>query len=125
MTVEIARELTKEEERVVSFLSDRIKSAESKVARWARDLTDDPAMAFEWAEEVIAAAADLKVVRRVVGIIQEKGIEVARGYALKEAIRGARWPHKSTSAVANATLHEVTAAWADVAQDIGSILDSK
>lgn len=83
---------------------------------------------FTWADTAFQAAADLTVVRRLLGIIKESEHPqdeiVARvfRYVESEAMRGAKYPPGSTSQCSNLVEQRTTAAWAVWHERIGKII---
>lgn len=99
-----------------------LSSAEADLAKFAASFAENPFYAFEWAQSAIEAAARKDVATRLKMMIdggKEKdsydGWEAAVAFAYDQALRGARWPNHSTSAVSNVAKEALTAAYADFA----------
>lgn len=116
----IERRMTDEEAEIASFLKTRLNAAEDTLCDFAAKVTDDAADAFEWGDRAIQAAARRRVLRVVIDTIQKHGLDEAKTRARKEAFSAARWPHRSTSPIANITLAECAVEWASVAHDLGA-----
>ena len=98
----------------VEGLRRSIAYADQAVTEWRTKLFDNnPASAFEWAREAMEAAAKAEVLGKVLQLTLDLGPVKALRYATEEALRGARWPTRSTSGPANIMGEARTSAWAE------------
>lgn len=90
--------------------------AQADIDRFKKNLEQNPAYAFEWADAACRAAAHLDVAARVRGILEhpEGGMEKAMSLCLDQALQGARNQSHSTSALTNLMAAEKTAAYAEL-----------
>jgi hypothetical protein len=97
-----------------------LRCAKDDLATFSARFAENPLYAFEWASGAIEAAAKQHVALALKAIVERPGDEFgghenAVKYAVREALRGAKWPSHSTSAVSNLANEAKTAAFADFA----------
>ena len=82
-------------------------------------LEKDASYAFEWSQAAFAAAAEIEVGRIIVAAMESgTTAEAIKSNALDQALRGARYPARSTSVQSNLMEQEVAAVWAKVYERI-------
>lgn len=113
------------EQRLKEMVERRIQSL---IDGWNRDTRDhfvtsldaDPAYTFEWADNAIRYAVHRGVGLRLKAILEhpEGGVRAVINEAKDSALRGARWPSQSTSALTNFCKLQETAAYADFVSEV-------
>jgi len=111
-------------ERVEFFtrsLQRQIEDLAQRIANWKARFEQDPADAFEWSDDTMKAAAQLKVARIVEALFEKAAdknaaIDVIRKEALRKALEAARYPAHSTSQPSNITAAYLGVAWAEWAR---------
>lgn len=103
-------------------LNHDIKNATELIEKFKARLDSDPCDAFEWAGQVMEAAAKMKVATVLKMVLETKaddgedgGVDGVRRYATGRALNGARYPHHSTSVTSNVMKEYLTAAYAEYA----------
>ncbi len=96
-----------------SSLVGILKSADENVERFRKNLAESPAYAFEWADGAMRAAARIEVCGLLLKLVSERGLAAALAVAEREALRGARFPSRSTFHCKDQIEGEKTAAWAE------------
>jgi len=103
--------------RVLEF---RIERADKTLAKFAEDLSKDPAYAFEWGKDAVSAAATKRVCARVLGAFSkdpELSMEFVISHLQDRVISGAHHSYRSTSYLANEMAREELAAQAELVVD--------
>lgn len=98
-------------------LDTGIESARTTLDRFAKRLAEDPADAFSWGSSSVEAAGTLRVYSILAELFDKKGYQVAKDFALRRALEGARSPQHSTSELSNAIEEAFTAAYARFASN--------
>lgn len=88
-----------------------------RVAGFVADVQADANHAFEWGNDAASAAARAWVLRCFAGLLRDRGPRVAYAVAQEHALRGARWPERSSSPMANLMGAARTAQWAELVSD--------
>jgi hypothetical protein len=92
--------------------------------KWAAKFAQNPAYAMKWAGEAFEDAAKHAVATEVLCAIEQQGvaIDLVRRHAENQALKGARYPERSTSPSANEAARCETAAWAEMLERIDEFL---
>lgn len=101
------------EEVLRRHIKIRLESMATEVAGFQKRLAEHPADAFRWADNAMLAAARGHVAGVMLLVLDAEGVDKAYAYAQDMALRGARFPHHSTSAASNTMEQNATAAWAE------------
>lgn len=106
-----------EEEMRLAYVARRMKnqlqSAEGVLADFAEKLAEDPSYALSWGMRSFEAAAERYVSLLVKSyVVSGATYDDLKSMATKEALRGARFPERSTSVTSNLMAQCTTAAWA-------------
>lgn len=102
---------------------------QEEAVRFAAEIVKDPARTMEWSDSFVRKAADQKVARCALYILeqaQEKGLDpldTLLDESRKMTVRGARFPHHSTSQPSNAVNEAIVAAWAEVYENLSDRLE--
>lgn len=116
---EIAAKAEQDRVWAEQWFARRLKSfteaAEATVARFQERVMTDPSYAFEWGTDAAIAAGKLRAFRNVQAVLDEKGTDAAKAYAIARVLEGARCPNHSTAALANLVIESVTAGYAEIA----------
>lgn len=101
--------------RVETRLYNMSAYAQDAIDKFRANLVENALYAFEWSDDAIMAAARLDVTTRLKNILAhpEGGLDKTIDYARMEAMRGARYPSHSTSALTNFVRQCTTAAYAE------------
>lgn len=96
----------------------KIEREKTEIAKFAKDVQENPSYALSWSKGLFEVAANAKVARQMIYWFEQGGtyegwVEEAR----KEALRMARSPSMSTSPTSNLMDSYTAAAWADAADD--------
>jgi hypothetical protein len=93
--------------------------AKLDLAKFRKNLDENPLYAFEWADGAIRDAARYDVAIRLLKVWDhpEGGYEEMVDKAREQVLDGARWPSNSTSALTNLVKQEVTKAYAEFVAD--------
>ena len=104
----------------LEWLHRTITTELEAVAKFRESLATniDPIECFRWSNKTIDAAAKAHAAAMILSITQDKGPDAARAYATEKALEGARWPSRSSSAMANVAQEAVTAAFAEYASSM-------
>jgi hypothetical protein len=113
--LEAVAKLPKEEQRFLYEL-DSLASYQSTVDSWKAKMNADPAYAFEWADDAMAAAAYVWVATQVRLLLSDKGYAAAKQVCVEEALSGAASPSHSTSTCTNTMRAYKTAGFARLAR---------
>ena len=103
-------------------LQSRIEVNTLNLAEWAHKFAADPLYQLRWADGTFAAAATNKVALEALAILnrpatgERPAVTLAqlRKHVQAQALRGARYPERSTSASANLAHQCETAAYAEM-----------
>lgn len=96
------------------------ESAEKALAEFAAKLAQDPAYALGWSIKSFEQAAALAVAKEVRRAFEQGAtFDELRSVAMREALRGARSPERSTSPTSNLMAQCMTAAWGDLVERMG------
>jgi hypothetical protein len=113
----------------LEFLAEHGKSyAEEKIKEFHEKFLENPSHHLEWAGNLFEQAAKLEVYGRVLQLKGQRPVpddEVVQhfsDFARDAAIRGARWPSRSTSPLANLSDQAKTSAWANLYAEINHML---
>lgn len=103
---------------LVEHLRRQASNASRITAQFRLDFDRDAAESLTWSDNVFEAAAELRVFERVIKHLTKPESKVTfdsiRGFALEEAVHGARYPKHSTSPVSNLVAEYETRAWAKI-----------
>lgn len=105
--------------RMFTWKLDSLTSgADKTLAQFAERLVRNPLDAFQWSDGAIEAAARKDVALYLKNVLEhpEGGLDAAIAKATEMALRGARYPSHSTSAISNLCEQAKTAAFADMAE---------
>jgi len=106
-------------ERITRRLQSRLEMTEPALQSFASKLQDDPAYAFEWADEAMRAAATAKVIKSCIVAFAEGSAptDVAQACTTR-ALHAARYPRCSTSQPSNIMQSFEAASFAEYAEFI-------
>lgn len=121
-------------ERLLKTTGTMIAQGNERVAKFAASLVADPARTFEWSREEFDAAADVKVgvmIQAAVTSLRERGdeydalssiriAEMIKEDLLREVIRAARYPERSTSVQSNEIARSIAQSRAKVLEDMNN-----
>jgi len=108
-------------------LAHELKSCEEKNAKFIAEFQKDAAYALSWGSRAFENAGKEFVTRRAVGVLAfhkkegmaaQEAILALRAVAVEEALRSARHPASSTSAVSNQIEISKGAAWAELVESL-------
>ena len=120
-------------------LSDGLRCSQEGLAKFSADLAKDPAFALTWGTKAFAFAAQAKVYAGLLGWMDESAKRAADGIAddgsfysatleamhkeaLRNALRGAASPARSTSITSNLMETEIVACWANTAEELAGLI---
>lgn len=97
-----------------TFAERELRYAAQILLPWAQRFADNPYSALDWSMPAFEAAAREYVAKLVLSSLDKGNAtpESIKTFALREALSGARHPHRSTSAPANLVAECTTSAWA-------------
>ncbi len=106
-------------DRITRRLKSRLEMTEPALQSFAIKLQDDPAYAFEWADDAMRAAAAVKVIKSCLVAFTEGSAptDVAQACTTR-ALHAARYPRCSTSQPSNIMQSYEAAAFAEYAEFI-------
>lgn len=114
---------TTPEKRIAAILKDKLRSAETTIAKFEKNLKESPSYAFEWSESAMQAAARDTVFRQVyIALTNDEPTTLIqmKEYVTRQVINKARSPESSTSTTSNRMERYELAAWAEVYEKIDS-----
>jgi len=102
----------------IAWLRERLRDerdrAKKELDDFAAKLASDPIYALGWAEGAYDAAGTYHVLAEVIAAFEEGcSAKDALASVTREALRGARWPERSTSVTSNRLSQAKTAAYAN------------
>lgn len=100
---------------LVWALESMLRGAKDDVDKFAARFAEDPCYAFEWADAAMEAAAKQWVATRLQTVLEANGVDAVFEEARREALRGARYPSRSTSQPSNLMAQYKAAAYAEFA----------
>lgn len=105
-------------------LEEMKRGSAGAIESFRAKLEQNPLYAFEWADRAIDAAAELEAGTRLMAVLDNDkhatdtdAVNVTIKMAREEAMRGARWPSRSTSPVSNAAKAALVSAYAGLVSD--------
>jgi hypothetical protein len=102
---------------VAHHVAGEMRQANAAIAELSAKLLSDPVNALSWSKGAFDAAAVLKVGEQVKhAILSGITYDEIKDHALRETLRGARWPERGSSFTSNAIHESVTAAWANLVE---------
>ena len=102
-----------------SFVERHITMYQEKIEYFGPKFSEDPVNALEWSHTVFRDAARLKVAQIALSYLAKgRTLQQLHAEMLERALRGAKFPQRSTSATANLASEEMTAAFADMAETV-------
>jgi predicted dinucleotide-utilizing enzyme len=101
---------------LLAYVASQVKESSRRIAAFKERLETDPVSALEDSEFACEAAATLRVLEIVkANLDRGQEVEVVIAGAVREAVRGARFPKRSTSPTGNLMAQCLAAAWGEVA----------
>lgn len=103
-------------QELIAKLAKNKELAEDQIAKFQVELAKDPSYAFSWADGAMRAAAEARVCKFVLSVLEndEVTVEHVRKEATAMTLRAARYPASSSSEVSNAMERKIGAAWAEL-----------
>lgn len=103
-------------------LQSDINSGQKTVDEFREKLGENPGYALEWAHKVYRAVAQAQVAGYIKHILENsEDIDELITYVTREAIRGAKYPERSTSICSNLLERDLAAAWGEWAERLDEL----
>lgn len=124
-------DLEAEVQRALARYLSEDETAKSKLIKFANKIISDtenekadPLYELGWSNELFKTAAELEVRRALRHAAAEEGLtlEALHSRCRENALRGARWPSQSSSAMTKAAERELTSAWAEFEEKLRHLL---
>ena len=116
-------------EKLLARYESDISSKEAKIKEFAEAVQKDPAYTLSWAQDVFAAAAEIKILKQVVDYLNhEVGYAAAAPVSnlidmlTDKVINGAKYPSFSSSTTTNLISQYETAAAAMILSNLRSMV---
>ena len=95
-------------------VASRIENSQVTIDRFRHQIiNDEPAHAFDWADDAMKAAASHKVFKAIEELAKSLDLGCLETSATNEVLRRSRYPQHSTSPVSNAMYQYELAAWSE------------
>lgn len=101
-------------ENVKKHLIKEIARSEAAIEAHIDRLKKNPSDAMEFADEAFSSVARKSVMTTALNHLNKSTLEGLRMVAMTLALRGSRWPSRSTSASSNILAQETASVWAEL-----------
>lgn len=100
--------------------NSQAESCQAKLDKFTTKFAEDPAYALSWGTEAFQAAATLRVLKQVIGALEEGHgmLENIRSTLTDRVMHKAKYPPQSTSPTSNLIEQYELAAYAEILSDL-------
>ena len=106
-------------ERLLFRFNSQAESCQARLDKFVSKFAEDPAYALSWGTEAFQAAASLRVLKQVIGALNEEGtLDNIRSTLTDRVMHKAKYPPQSTSPTSNLIEQYELAAYAEILSDL-------
>lgn len=106
-------------QRLLFRFNSQAESCQARLDKFTAKFAEDPAYALSWGTEAFQAAASLRVLKQVIGALNEEGtLDNIRSTLTDRVMHKAKYPPQSTSPTSNLIEQYELAAYAEILSDL-------
>ena len=106
-------------EKLIGKYQRRLEVTLGSIEKFKAELDRDPAYALTWGTGVFQAAAEIRVVKQVIGAFENGGkVEDVRSILLDHVLHRSKYPPHSTSPTSNLLEQYELAAYAEILSEL-------
>ena len=106
-------------QRLLFRFNSQAESCQARLDKFAVKFAEDPAYALSWGTEAFQAASSLRVLKQVIGALNEEGtLDNIRSTLTDRVMHKAKYPPQSTSPTSNLIEQYELAACAEILSDL-------